>query len=139
MIKLHKGSFQHVESELYAWPDTKREIIRLRAEIITGAGREDENVGGSRSSVPGDPTGRTAVLLTSNRLLEQLERVHDAIEAVYNSLPHDKQRLIRLRYWTRSRRLTWDGIAEQLHIGRRTAIRWRDETVREIAQRIGWR
>ncbi|CAM4184896.1 transcriptional regulator [Paenibacillus alkaliterrae] len=139
MIKIRKGAFQHVESELYAFPDTRREIVRLKNDILHGKSSEDENVGGGRSSLPSDPTGRTAVLLTSHRKLEQLERIHDAIETVYNMLPEERKKIIRFKYWTRPQVLTWDGIALESGVSRITAIRWRDEVVKLIADKIGWR
>ncbi|MEK3735497.1 transcriptional regulator [Paenibacillus sp. FSL M8-0334] len=138
--KLRRGTFLHVESELYAYHDTRKEIIRLKNEILYGSGPgDDENVGGGRSNLPGDPTGRTAVLLTTHKKLEQLQAISDAIEAVYGALGPDKQRLVRLRYWTRPQTLTWEGIAKEIPAHRATVIRWRDEIIRMIAERIGWR
>lgn len=137
--KLRRGTFQHVESELYAYHDTKKEIVRLKNEILHASPIRDENVGGGRSNLPGDPTGRTAVLLTTHRKIEQLERIVEAIESVVERLPEHKKQLVRLRYWDKPRTLTWDGIAMKLHISRRQAMRWRDEIVYDIAAKIGWR
>jgi len=138
MNALRKGAFQHVESELYAYPETRREIVRLKAEIIAGYKEPDENIGGGRSDRTGDPTGQTAVLLVTNRRLEQLERIADAIETVYNCLPAERQKLVRLKYWTKPQTLTWEGIARELHISRRQAFNWRDQAVRVIGSRLGW-
>jgi len=137
--KLRRGTFQHVESELYAYHDTKKEIVRLKNEILYGSPSHDDNVGGGRGNLPGDPTGRTATLLVAHRKIEQLERIVDAIESVVERLPPEKQRLVRIRYWSRPQRLTWDGIAAELHVSRRQAMRWRDEIVRGVAEKIGWR
>ena len=138
-IKISRGAFQHVESELYAYHDTKKEIVRLKNEILHASPVRDENVGGGRGNLPGDPTGRTAVLMVTHRRIEQLERIVDAIEAVYERLPKEKQELVRLKYWTQPQTLTWEGIALKLHVSRRTAINWRDEIVYAIAERLGWR
>lgn len=138
-LKLRRGTFQHVESELYAYHDTRKEIVRLKNEILYGKANDDENVGGGRGSNISDPTARTAVLLTSHKKLEQLQNITDAIETVYGALPNDKQRLVTLRYWTRPQTLTWDGIADKLHVSRRQALRWRDEMVQAVAIKAGWR
>ncbi|RJE88614.1 transcriptional regulator [Paenibacillus sp. 1011MAR3C5] len=138
-LKLRRGTFQHVESELYAYHDTRKEIVRLKNEILYGRTNEDENVGGGRGSGVSDPTARTAVLLTSHKKLEQLQNITDAIEAVYEALPKDKQRLVTLRYWTRPQTLTWEGIAKEIPAHRATAIRWRDEIISAIAYKVGWR
>lgn len=138
-MKLRKATFQHVESELYAYHETRREIVRLKNDILHGRTRDDENVGGGRSNLPGDPTGRTAVLLTTHRKLEQLQGIADAIETVTTALTPDRQRMVQIRYWTRPQTLTWDGIAREIPAHRATVMRWRDEIVRAIAERIGWR
>lgn len=137
--KIRKGTFQHVESELYTYHETRKEIVRLKNEILYASGSTDENVGGGRGSLPGDPTSRTAILLSSHKKLEQLQNIVDAIESVVDRLTEDRKKLIRLRYWEKPQRLTWDGVAAELHVSRRTAMNWRDEIVRAIAEKIGWR
>ncbi|MGN7470356.1 transcriptional regulator [Brevibacillus sp. SAFN-007a] len=139
VTKIRKGTFQHVESELYAYHETRKEIVRLKNEILYASGSTDENVGGGRGSLPGDPTSRTAILLSSHKKLEQLRNIVDAIESVVDRLTEDRKKLIRLRYWEKPQRLTWDGVAAELHVSRRTAMNWRDEIVRAIAEKIGWR
>jgi len=138
-VKLHKSTFQHVEAELYRYHETKKEIVRIKNDILYGTSPPDENVGGGRSNIPGDPTGKAGTLLASHRRLEQMERIVDAIESVYDRLPDVKRRLIELRYWARPQMLTWDGIAIELKTSRRQAIRWRDEIVFAIAELVGWR
>lgn len=54
MMKIRIGSFQHVESELFAFPDTRKELVRLKNEILSASGETDENVGGRRSGLPSD-------------------------------------------------------------------------------------
>lgn len=136
--KLRRGTFQHVEAELYAYHETKREITRIKNDILYGTSTLDENVGGGRSNIPSDPTGRAGTLLASYRLLQHMVKVVDAIEEVYNQLPEDKKKLIELKYWTKSQELSWEGIAMQLHVSRNTAINWRNEIVKTIAEHLGW-
>lgn len=139
MIKIKTGTFKHVESELYAYHDTRKEIVRLKNEILYGSSSSDENVGGGRSNLPGDPTGRTALMMVNHRKIEQLERIVDAIEFVVEHLPPQKKKLVQLRYWTRPQTLTWDGIAKEVPAHRATVLRWRDEIICGIAEKIGWR
>lgn len=135
--KIRKGTFQHVESELYAYHDTKKEIMRLRNDIIYSSSPPNES--GIRGSMPSNPTESTVTALTTDRRITHLEKTVEAIEGVYNRLPEDKQRLIKLKYWTRPQMLTWEGIAEKLYVSRRQAINWRDEVVFAIADHFGWK
>ncbi|SDJ76856.1 phage transcriptional activator, RinA family [Paenibacillus naphthalenovorans] len=110
-----------MESELYSFQDTQKEIVKIKNELLN------------------DQSEQTVVKIMKHRMLEQMEHITDAIENVVGQLPQEKQKLIKLRYWTRPQLLTWDGVAIELDVGRATAIRWRDEIVIEIAKKIGWR
>lgn len=139
---LQRGVFQHVEAELFAYPYRKREIARLREEILTPYDEEINDPGivkGSNSvRMPGDPTGKKAIELASNAKLHNLERVTDAIDEVYNKLPMVKQEFIQIKYWTIPQRLTTVGICEKLGISDRTFSRWRGQFVRDVAKILGW-
>lgn len=136
--KIRKGTFQYIESELFAYHETRQEIVRLKNDLLYGSNTPD-STGGGRSNLPGDPTGRTGTLLVTHRRIEQLERITDAIESVYERLPADKKKFIYLRYWKRPQLLTWDGIAAELNVSRRQAFRWRDEVIWAIAEKSGLR
>ena len=138
-IKLKNGSFKHVESELYHYHETKREIEQIKMDILHGTAAPDENVGGGRSNLPGSPTENKAIAMVANRQVVQLENIIYAIDYVVSQLPSDKRKLVELKYWTRPQMLTWDGIALNLCVSRKTAFRWREEIVTAIGHHIGWR
>lgn len=138
-LKIKKATFKHVESELYCYHDTLREIEQLTKDIMFTKPNDDENIGGGKSSLTSQPTERIATQLATHKLLTRMQEITHKIEKVYTSLPEDYQKLIRIRYWTRPQTLTWDGIAGRLHVNRATAIRWRDNIVLLIADELGWR
>lgn len=138
-VKLKNGAFKHVESELYHYYETKREIAQLREAILYGSPTLDDNVGGGKSNLPGDPTQQKAIALISSRQIEELEKIIKAIDFVVNNLPSEKRKLVELKYWTKPQMLSWDGIALNLCCSRRTAERWRAEIVNQIGHLIGWR
>lgn len=138
-IKLKKATFKHIESELYAYKDTLNEIQQLRQNIMFTKQNDDENIGGGRSLFPSSPTERIATRLVTHKKLNQLEEIANAIQKVYTGLPEEYQKLVRLKYWTRPQTKTWEGIAEELHVNRATAYRWRDNIVESIAEVLGWR
>lgn len=139
ITKIKKATFKHIEAELYHYHDTLREIEKLRKELIFANTGPDENVGGSRGNLPGNPTEQIGTKLATHKRLNQLEEIVSAIERVYERLPGDYKRLVELKYWTNPQLLTWDGIADKLHISKRQAMRWRDEIVSAIAEALGWR
>lgn len=137
--KMRKATFKHVESELFAYKDTLKEIEQLRLNIMHCNESDDENIGGGRSSQPSAPTERIATRLMTNKQLGKLEEIAGAIRKVYTTAPDHHKSLIHLKYWDRPQRFTWDGIAEQLHVSKRQAMRWRDEVVYAICRELGWR
>ncbi|CAM3732130.1 transcriptional regulator [Mesobacillus zeae] len=139
LVKLKKATFKHIESELYSYQDTLREIEFLRKNIMFTNENDDENVGGGRSSLPSSPTENIGTRLATHKKLVRLEEVAHAIEKVFTGLPEDYQKLVRLKYWTRPQTLTWEGIAEGLHVSRRQAFNWRDEIVYAVGEVLGWR
>jgi RinA family phage transcriptional activator len=137
--KLKKATFKHIESELYSYHDTLKEINNLRQDIMFCSENDDENIGGGKNNIISSPTERIATRLATHKRLIQLEEVTNAIYKVFQGLPEDYQKLVRLKYWTRPQTLTWEGIADRLHIGRRTAFRMRDEVVYAVGEVLGWR
>lgn len=138
MNKLRKPVFKLVEAELYQYRETKKEIERVRQQIMYGS-PQDENTGGGRGNLPTDPTGSVATALVINKRLQNMESVVHAIETVYEKSDEHHKRLIELKYWTNPQTLTWEGIAQKLYVGRMTAFRWRNEIIYSIAELMGWR
>jgi RinA family phage transcriptional activator len=134
-MKLTRATFRHVEAELYLYNDTKKEIERMRQDIIHAGKVQQE---GGRSGIS-NPTASTATRLTTDKRLQKLEEVTDAIEAVMEMLDPHRTKLVKLKYWTKPQLLTWDGIAQEVNISRRQAINWREEIIEAIAEKIGWR
>lgn len=139
LIKPTKLAFKKCESEWYNYHNTLTEIAKLREEIMNPFEETDENVGGGKSNIPGNPTERIATRLATYKQLQYLEEVVQAIEKVYNACPENYKELIRLRYWSKNQKLTWDGIAERLHVSERQARRWRDEIIYATLDVLGWR
>ncbi|MGG4267419.1 transcriptional regulator [Peribacillus simplex] len=137
--KLKKPTFKHIESELYSYRETLREIEFLRNNIMFTKENTDENVGGGRSSFPSSPTEMIGSRLATHKQLIKLEEIANAIEKVYTGLPETHRKLIQLKYWTKPQQLTWEGIAQKLHVSRRQAFNWRDEIINVLGELLGWR
>ena len=138
LVKPRKTTFKHIEAEWYNYHHTLQEIARLREEIINPFREVDENIGGGKSNITGDPTGRIATRLATSKQIQHLEEVVNAIEKVYNALPNDYKNLVRVRYWS-NKKMSWDEIADEIHVHRTTAMRWRNEIIQATIELLGWR
>ncbi len=123
--------YRYVEAELYAHPLRKRDIERLRADIIEAT--PERSVTSSEN--PGDPTLLRAMRLLTSKRLERMMGNYEAIAKIYESLDDMKKRLVDMRYW--QRKYTDCGIYENLHISRRTYFRWREEILAAMAIEMG--
>ncbi|GGB56708.1 hypothetical protein GCM10011409_37830 [Lentibacillus populi] len=141
-IKPTKLAFKKVEAEWYDYHHTLKEIAKLREEIMNPFDEDPDDptiVKGANSvRMPGDPTRRMATRLTTSKQLTYLNEIVDAIENVYNALPDDYKKLVRVRYWG-NKNLNWNAIANELHVNRTTALRWRDEIIQATIELLGWR
>lgn len=138
--KLRKATFKHVEAELRAYPDTKKEIEKRREELMYMSD-VDENVGAGKNSyrTPTKPTERIATRLTMDMRLRSMEEIVEAIESVLEKLDHTQRKLVELRYFRRYQEMSWEGIALECNIHVQTAFKYRRMIIEAIAERLGWR
>lgn len=111
MKRLRRSVFLYVEDELQAYHETLRELETLPERI--------------------------GVALEVSRRQERMQSITRSIGSVVEGLSAEKLELVRLMYWSRPRRYTWDGLAMQINVTRRTAFRWRREILCAIATRAG--
>lgn len=140
-IKATKLTFKKVESEWYNYHQTVKEIAELREEIMNPFDEEkDENdiKGATSVRMPGNPTANMATRLVTSKQLSYVTEIAEAIERVYNALPDNYKQLVRVRYWSKKDK-DWNAIADELHVNRATAIRWRNEIIQATIEVLGWR
>lgn len=142
-IKPTKTTFKKVESEYYNYHKTLKEIARLREEIMNPFVEEpiDQTIIAGANSVrsTGNPTDKIASRLLTHKQLNYLLEITEAIEKVYNAVPDDYKNLVRHKYWSSDKSLTWDGIALKCNVSKRQAMRWRDELINATIEVLGWR
>ncbi|MFH5182919.1 transcriptional regulator [Paenibacillus sp. TAB 01] len=121
-MALRQSTFKNIEDELRDYHATVQHIRANRQALLHG-----------------ESDGRAVTALASNRALAEMENVTQAIEYVVSLLPDERKRMLHLRYWMRPQVLTWDGIAMKCNANRSTVIRWRNEIVAAVAERLGRR
>ena len=125
----------YIEAELRDYPRTKAELAELREDLINASpAPPDGRRGGNRVA---DPTLKTVTRLMTDRRINHLQMIVDAIEHVTDGLLEDRLKLIELKYWQRPRQLTDAGIAMELHVTERTIRRWCLKICRAIACEMG--
>lgn len=138
-IKPTRLTIKKIEAEWFNYHHTLREIAKLREEIMNPYQEQDDNIGGGQSNISTRPTEIMATRLTTNKQLNYLTEIIDAIDSVYAALPDNYKRLVRLRYWSKHNKKDWAGIALELDRSERQAQRWRDEIMQTTLNILGWR
>lgn len=138
-IDIKPGTFKYIESEIYNHQDNKREINRLRMEILNPTKEVDTNIvyGPLQKGEPIRTTEVMATRLLTNKMLRNLEEMVEAIEYVYNQLPEEHKKVIRLKYWNKDRSLKMEQIGDECHMHRNTVTTVRKAFVKAIAIQVG--
>lgn len=135
--KLKKATFRYIENEIAHYHETVEDLQEWKQLLYEEGGSRWFTHEGSRSNRIIDPTADRAARVIQNRQVRHLEKVTNAIKAVYDGLDDEKKELLRVLYWEKPRRYTWDGIAERFHYSKKTLQRWRNEIVDEVAEKLG--
>lgn len=132
---LKRANFRVIEQELYHYPERRKMLEEMRLDIIESGGQPEVPI----DTGPGDPTSRKAIKLRTSVAIYETERRLKAIEDVLKvteRIEPDKYKLVRLKYF--EQKLTNQGIMAELNISATTFYRWRQEFIKEIADRLGW-
>ncbi|MFF5513018.1 transcriptional regulator [Staphylococcus capitis] len=137
--EIKPGTFKYIESEIYNLEHNKKEINKLRMEILNPTKPSDKNViyGPSQKSEPVRTTEVMATRLLTNKMLRNLEEMVEAVEYVYNKLPDEHKRVVQLKYWNKDRKLTMTQIGDECHMHRNTASTIRKNFVKAVALHVG--
>jgi len=121
-MKLRHSTKKYLESELFDYKDMNKHLNQLREEIANPWQPQDENIGGGRSNRNVSVTERTATLLVTDKRLLQMQRMSNAIEKVYNDGTDLQKEFMDIYYFQKNRKLTIEGIAQELNYSRSTIL-----------------
>lgn len=139
MTKIEPATFRYIESEIYNLEATKKDIKKLRLEILNPTKQVDDNIVYGPLQ-KGEPTRATEVMATrlmTNKMLRNQEEMVQAIESTYSKLPEEYKRVIRLKYWNPNKNMKMEHIAEECFMHRNTAGKIRKNFVRAVALEVG--
>lgn len=130
---MRRETFRYLEAELRDYPQTVYMLQTMTRDLLS---RPSPGVIPVFSVGRSDPTGRQATALLSHRLIQQAQRITQAISAVWRVLDSPQKRLIRLRYW-RTPPASWAMISAELKVSESTCRWWRKRIIDAIAEELG--
>ena len=123
-----------IEWQIEYYPDNKRQLAVFKDSMIPSQISQYGHKTGTFDSEK-RPTEDITIRRNPTYIMEQ-ERIVNAIESVLNNLNEQDLELIRLRYW--DGKLTPEGIALKLNIGRTTLYERLNNILVIIAKRLGY-
>lgn len=153
-MKLKRATYRHIEAEIYAYDQTLRAINDIRADIIYGGGRDIETPI-SHGYTGTSQVERRATRLADSLLLQEMQRITEAIAGAYAATKTAGRRVLWIKYdlaidWQppeellqrmggRDRHgLNVPQMAYILGIDESTFHRYRTGFVYAVAERLGW-
>lgn len=92
-----REAWKIIEIKIRRYPENKAEY----EELVDGIMNHNQgNDGQPKGKDIGNPTECLAIKLAEEPRLQRLKREVEAVEAVYNSLKPEYQKVIRVRFWS---------------------------------------
>ena len=125
---------EFIEWQIEYYPDNKRQLAIFKESMMPSQiGKYGQKTGSFDSEQR--PTEDITIRRNPDYIMEQ-ERIITAIESVYEHLNDQDKELIRLRYW--DGKLTPEGIALTMNLGRTTFYQRLNNILVVIAKRLGY-
>lgn len=125
-----------IEYAIKFYHEDEKLLATLKADMIPSQISRYGLTAGDHNSEQ-RPTEDIAVKMAANVYIFNLELKVSAVGAVYNALPDLDKKLVHLYFWSRNK-LTPDGIAMELNIGRATVYAHLNRFRRDVGRRLGY-
>ena len=101
---------------------------------------DDENSGGGSNSVRqvSKPVEQAAIRLDEDDLYQNLRRIIQVVESLYEDADDELKRIVDMRYWDKeSEFYEWEEIADAMYMSKSKVLRKRNRLLDETAERVG--
>ncbi len=127
-MKILEGYIENIDKLKYRLKVRRLELMDAPVE---------ENPGAGKSNIPGDPINREVSTYLNDGYYVNLDKIINAVEAVYDSSDEDVKRIFKLKYWDPQLGIeTWEDIAKHLHCSKTSVLRVRERYLKDIANKI---
>ena len=130
-----------LEQEVRQYPETVREVEEMRKDIILQASGPPLDGMPRNGKKVSDTTLQKVVQLYNSAEIREMSRRVRAIEQARDEFcakdPLIRRRFIELKCW--DRRLTNEGIAQELALSESTVRQWRRKFLTQVGVNLGWR
>ncbi|MCI9682069.1 MAG: hypothetical protein HFI26_11875 [Lachnospiraceae bacterium] len=138
MNRIPKDSWAIIERVIRRYPESKKEYIEVCRDVVDARPESLLQSGIVLGGIPGNPTEKAVMKIMDTPRMRRLYREIQAVEAVYNQLPADHQKVIRVRFWSdRERKISYLRMAESVNYKEAQMRRISGKFVRDVGKRLG--
>lgn len=134
---MRRNTFKQIEIILSDYPDYDRYIKQREMEIMTPYTVLDENIGGGKSNLASSPDEQKAIKLADDRVLNKLREQRDAVDKIMQNVDLKTYQIISLYYFARPRRMTWEGVAQNVDYSKKQCQNIRTAVFEKLADELG--
>lgn len=138
MEKMTRLDIQKIESYWINHAENKKRLKYREWELMHSCNNDDLN-----SSLKGNcisnPTEKKVFTLVEDELYQNLNKIVQSIEHLYECFDDDLKTIINMRYWDKENNCyEWEDIADKLYMSRSKLLRKRNVIINMTAKKIGY-
>lgn len=93
-----------------------------------------ENIGAGKSNMPGNPIEREVLKRFNDKKYNNLDNIVSSVEKLIANVDDETLEIMKMKYWNELDEYSWEDIADELFISRRTLGRRRDKWLLLLAE-----
>jgi len=110
-----------------------RKDLKFRGyEILEN--HDPENIGAGKSNMPGNPIEREVLKRFNDKKYNNLDNIVSSVEKLIANVDDETLQIMKMKYWSDLDEYSWEDIADELFISRRTLGRRRDKWLLLLAE-----
>lgn len=110
-----------------------RKDLKFRGyEILEN--HDPENIGAGKSNMPGNPIEREVLKRFNDKKYNNLDNIVSSVEKLIANVDDETLDIMKMKYWSDLDEYSWEDIADELFISRRTLGRRRDKWLLLLAE-----
>lgn len=110
-----------------------RKDLKFRGyEILEN--HDPENIGAGKSNIPGNPIEREVLKRFNDKKYNNLDNIVSSVEKLIANVDDETLQIMKMKYWSDLDEYSWEDIADELFISRRTLGRRRDKWLLLLAE-----
>lgn len=95
---------------------------------------DPENIGAGKSNLPGNPVEREVLKKLNDKKYNNLDNIVSSVEKLIATVDDETLEIMKMKYWNKLDEYTWDDIADEMFISRRSLGRRRDKWLILLAE-----